>query len=36
MTIGCNFRVKINGNLGNSAAMSSLAEEVEKIVWTIR
>lgn len=36
MAIGRNFRVKINGNLGNSAVTSSLAEEVEKMVWAIR
>lgn len=36
MIIGRNFRVKINGNLGNSAVTSSLAEEVEKMVWSIR
>ncbi|MDX1593656.1 MAG: phosphomethylpyrimidine synthase ThiC [Gammaproteobacteria bacterium] len=34
--IGRNFRVKINGNLGNSAITSSIAEEVEKMVWGIR
>jgi len=28
--------VKINGNLGNSALSSSIAEEVEKMVWGIR
>ncbi len=33
--IGRNFRVKINGNLGNSAVTSSLAEEVDKMVWAI-
>ncbi|HXH03040.1 MAG TPA: phosphomethylpyrimidine synthase ThiC [Candidatus Competibacteraceae bacterium] len=36
MIIGRNFRVKINGNLGNSALTSSIAEEVEKMVWAIR
>jgi phosphomethylpyrimidine synthase len=36
MAIGRNFRVKINGNLGNSAVTSSLTEEVEKMVWAIR
>ncbi|HEY5719140.1 MAG TPA: phosphomethylpyrimidine synthase ThiC [Gammaproteobacteria bacterium] len=34
--LGRNFRVKINGNLGNSALTSSIAEEVEKMVWGIR
>lgn len=33
--IGRNFRIKINGNLGNSAVTSSLTEEVEKMVWAI-
>ncbi len=36
MAIGRNFRVKINGNLGNSAVTSRMAEEVEKMVWSIR
>ena len=36
MVIGRNFRVKINGNLGNSAVTSSLTEEVEKMVWALR
>ncbi|NBP93711.1 MAG: phosphomethylpyrimidine synthase ThiC, partial [Burkholderiaceae bacterium] len=36
MIIGRNFRVKINGNLGNSAVTSSINEEVEKMVWAIR
>jgi len=36
MVIGRNFLVKINGNLGNSAVTSSIAEEVEKMVWGIR
>ncbi len=36
MAIGRNFRVKINGNLGNSAVTSSLTEEVEKMVWSLR
>ncbi len=36
MIIGRNFLVKINGNLGNSAITSSIAEEVEKMVWGIR
>ena len=36
MIIGRNFRVKINGNLGNSAVTSGIAEEVEKMVWGIR
>lgn len=36
MIIGRNFLVKINGNLGNSAVTSSIAEEVEKMLWGIR
>jgi len=36
MTIGRNFRVKINTNIGNSAVTSSIAEEVEKLVWSVR
>jgi phosphomethylpyrimidine synthase len=36
MIIGRNFRVKVNANLGNSAVTSSIAEEVEKLVWAIR
>ncbi len=36
MIIGRNFRVKINTNIGNSAVTSSIAEEVEKMVWSCR
>jgi phosphomethylpyrimidine synthase len=36
MIIGRNFRVKINANIGNSAVTSSIEEEVEKLVWSIR
>jgi phosphomethylpyrimidine synthase len=36
MIIGRNFLVKINANIGNSAVASSIAEEVEKMVWSIR
>ncbi len=36
MIIGRNFLVKINANLGNSAVSSSIEEEVEKMVWSIR
>lgn len=36
MIIGRNFKVKINANIGNSAVTSSIAEEVEKMVWSIR
>jgi len=34
--IGRNFLVKINANIGNSALGSSIASEVEKMVWAIR
>ncbi len=36
MIIGRNFLVKINANIGNSAVTSSIAEEVDKMVWAIR
>jgi phosphomethylpyrimidine synthase len=36
MIIGRNFLTKINANIGNSAVSSSIAEEVEKMVWAIR
>jgi len=36
MIIGRNFLVKINSNIGNSALASSISEEVEKMVWSIR
>ena len=36
MTIGRNFLVKVNANIGNSAVSSGVAEEVEKMVWAIR
>ncbi len=36
MIIGRNFRVKINTNIGNSPVTSSIAEEVEKMVWSAR
>ncbi len=36
MIIGRNFLVKVNANLGNSAVSSSIEEEVEKLVWSIR
>jgi phosphomethylpyrimidine synthase len=35
MIIGRSFKVKINGNIGNSAVTSSLAEEVDKMIWGI-
>ena len=36
MAIGRNFLVKINANIGNSAVVSTAAEEVEKLVWATR
>jgi phosphomethylpyrimidine synthase len=36
MAIGRTFLVKINANIGNSAVASSIAEEVEKMVWSTR
>lgn len=36
MAIGRNFLVKINANIGNSAVTSSVADEVDKMVWAIR
>jgi len=36
MIIGRNFLVKINANIGNSAVTSSMADEVEKMVWSTR
>ncbi|WP_374514037.1 phosphomethylpyrimidine synthase ThiC, partial [Brevundimonas sp.] len=36
MAIGRNFLVKINANIGNSAVLSSVADEVDKLVWATR
>ena len=36
MVIGRNFLIKVNANIGNSAVTSSIAEEVDKLVWAIR
>jgi phosphomethylpyrimidine synthase len=36
MIIGRNFLVKVNANIGNSAVLSSVADEVEKMAWAIR
>ncbi|ODU01100.1 MAG: phosphomethylpyrimidine synthase [Pseudonocardia sp. SCN 72-86] len=36
MIIGKRFLVKINANIGNSAVRSSIADEVEKMVWATR
>ena len=36
MIIGRNFLVKINANIGNSAILSSIDDEVEKMRWAIK
>ncbi|MEO8816178.1 MAG: phosphomethylpyrimidine synthase ThiC [Mycobacterium sp.] len=36
MIIGKAFKVKVNANIGNSAVTSSIAEEVDKLVWATR
>lgn len=36
MVIGRNFLTKINANIGNSPVVSSIQEEVEKLVWATR
>jgi phosphomethylpyrimidine synthase len=36
MIIGRNFLVKINANIGNSAVVSSIEEEVEKMRWATK
>jgi phosphomethylpyrimidine synthase len=36
MVIGKVFAVKVNANIGNSAVTSSIAEEVDKMVWATR
>ncbi len=36
MIIGRNFLVKVNANIGNSAVSSSIEEEVEKLIWSVR
>ena len=36
MIIGRNFLVKINANIGNSAVLSHVSDEVDKMVWAIR
>jgi phosphomethylpyrimidine synthase len=35
MVIGRSFKVKINGNIGNSAVHSSIEDEIEKMLWAI-
>ena len=34
MIVGRNFKVKINSNIGNSAVLSSVEAEVEKLQWS--
>ena len=36
MIIGRNFLVKINANIGNSIVTSSIEEEVDKLMWSVR
>jgi phosphomethylpyrimidine synthase len=36
MIIGRNFLVKVNANIGNSIVTSSVAEEIDKMVWATR
>ena len=36
MAIGRNFLVKITANIGNSAVLSTVADEVDKMVWATR
>ena len=36
MAIGRNFLVKVNANIGNSAVLSAVEDEVDKMVWAIR
>ena len=36
MIIGRNFLVKVNANIGNSAVLSSIEDEVAKMTWAIR
>jgi len=36
MIIGRNFLTKVNANIGNSIVTSSVAEEIDKMVWSTR
>ncbi|RLV61187.1 phosphomethylpyrimidine synthase ThiC [Parashewanella curva] len=36
MIMGRNFLVKVNSNIGNSAVTSSIEEEVEKMIWSVK
>lgn len=36
MVIGRNFLVKVNANIGNSPVCSSIGEEAEKLIWSVR
>lgn len=35
MIIGRKFLVKVNANIGNSAVTSSMAEEIDKVIWAV-
>lgn len=35
MVIGRNFRVKVNANIGTSAVVSSIEEEIDKLIWAV-
>src|SRR5690606_8441524 len=36
MALGRNFQVKMNAHIGNSAVLSTVADEVDKLVWAAR
>ncbi len=36
MLIGSRFLVKVNANIGNSAVVASIEDEVEKLTWAVR
>ncbi len=36
MIIGSRFRCKVNANIGNSRVKASLADEVEKLTWSVK
>ena len=35
MIIGRNFRVKVNANIGTSAVLSSIEDEIDKMIWAV-
>ena len=35
MVIGRNFRVKVNANIGTSAVVSSIEDEIDKLIWAV-